>query len=413
MRKAIVTVPGAPIDPAAGLRRQPTRDPSRRELGFDEKFDDTTLFFDVVAEPATGRVRIIAPPLFNLAEAMRDSWFADTRGVPLPYSIANLDRQTQILVDGWNGEEGLTLQGAIGDYALDVSASQASLFAGQRTVLTLSRNNDLVWIRDWLHYYRAVHGATAFLFYDNGSTAYSAERLLEVLESVSGVEVGVVVRWPFKHGPTGAGLRKNWDSNFSQLGAIEHARWRFLSQARSVLSCDIDELVVSAKDCSIFDAVEQSRSGVIRFYGDWVIGIEGETRKPSPAAPMRYRDFRCVTKDIVGVKLGLNPLRRNRCQPKWALVPGRAPAAARWHAHTIEGWWAARVASGEFRFRHFREISNSWKYDRTNREPFDPKRHRIDPLMEAAFRKAGWIDQAAPPKANANRWRRQFPSFSS
>jgi hypothetical protein len=128
---------------------------------------------------------------------------------------------------------------------------------------------------------------------------------------------------------------------------------------------------------------------------------------------VRYRDFRCVMKDIVGVKLGLNPLRRNRCQPKWALVPGRAPTGARWHAHTIEGWWAARVASGEFRFRHFREISNSWKYDRTNRETFDPKRHRIDPLMESAFRKAGWIDQAAPREPSADRMRRQFPSFSS
>ncbi len=34
--------------------------------------------------------------------------------------------------------------------------------------------------------------------------------------------------------------------------------------------------------------------------------------------------------------------------------------------------------TGEFSYRHFREISDSWKYERMGREPFDPARHEAD-----------------------------------
>ena len=51
---------------------------------------------------------------------------------------------------------------------------------------------------------------------------------------------------------------------------MQHARFRFLSQARSVLNVDIDELVLSDRNRSIFAATEQARGGFVKFSGRWV-----------------------------------------------------------------------------------------------------------------------------------------------
>lgn len=412
MKTAIFAVPGVPIDPTCGLDREPSRPPRLREAGFDEKFDRKTLFYEAVGAPELDAVRIIAPPLFNLQPPLASSRFmnaGDSR--TLPFKVSNYDRQTQILVRGASAGS-ISLNGPVGNYNLPVAAPEHDLFAGLRTVFTLSRNNNLAWIRDWLEFYRNVHGANAVLIYDNASSDYDAEALMSTLSVVRGIEAAVVVRWPFKHGPTGMGLNRNWDSNFSQLAMMEHARWRFLAQARSVLNCDIDELVMSKSQRSVFQAVEEARSGVVAFHGDWVVGIQDITREGSPTAPMRFKDYQFVLKDLVTYRLAWRPVQRTRCKAKWAAVPERTPAGARWHIHYVEGWLASRWKSEDFRFRHFREISRSWKYDRTQRDEIDPSRHAADPLMERSFYRLGWLERSSAEDAGA-KLNGQLSSFSS
>src|SRR5665213_36842 len=70
---------------------------------------------------------------------------------------------------------------------------------------------------------------------------------------------------PFKYGPQSTLAQGLWDSDFYQLGAWEHARWRFLTQARSAMNTDIDELVVSARGRSVFEAAERSLFGIARY----------------------------------------------------------------------------------------------------------------------------------------------------
>lgn len=413
MKTAIVTIPGVPIDPATGLKREPSREPRHREAGFDSKFDSETLFYEAVWSPERDAVRIIAPPLFNLKPSLAQSRFTDgAQSGALGFKVVNYDRQTQIFLRK-GGTDSVSLAGPIGNYVIPVVHPEHHLFAGRRAIFTLSKNNDLAWIKEWLEFYHRVHGANAVLIYDNNSSDYDAEDLMSTLSSISGIEVAVVVRWPFKHGPTGQGLKKHWDSNFSQLAMMEHARARFLARAKSVLNCDIDELVVSKGHGSIFEAVERSKSGVIAFYGDWVVGIQGVTREGSPSEPLKFRDFRVTLKDCVDFRLALNPFQRTRCKAKWAVAPERMPAKARWHIHYIENWLASRLPSKHFRFRHFREISRSWKYDRTRRDMFDPARHVEDPIMAEAFRRVGWIDGADKNDAESKFTAPQLSSFSS
>src|SRR5690606_8950495 len=138
----------------------------------------------------------------------------------------------------------------------------------------LSQNNDLRWIADWVHFYARLHGADGVLVYDNASSAYSLADLQATLDdavSKAGAAGGnfpaLAVAWPFPYGPQGGmagavnGVETDWDSDFCQTGSLQHARHRFLRQARSVLNVDVDELVLGTGGRSVFEATEQSRSG--------------------------------------------------------------------------------------------------------------------------------------------------------
>ena len=75
----------------------------------------------------------------------------------------------------------------------------------------------------------------------------------------------------------------------------------------------------------------------------------------------------------------------NACLPKWTVVPGRCPTHAQWHVHSIFSWWASYFCTKDFSFRHFREIGSNWKYQRTNRVPFDPSVHKTDHGIDGSF----------------------------
>lgn len=389
MTRTIVKTSAVALPATSEVLREPTRPVEMRGDDFESRFDRHTLCYDAVIEH--GRARLICPPLLNLQPTIEKATFtalpSGRRAAP---EFLTLDRQTQILLDVPDDTHSIRIQSELGDFSVAIMESMLDLFAGHRAMFTMSKNNRLEWILDWARFHRDIHGVTAILLYDNASTDYSSEDLLQAFEAVGGVEHVVIVEWPFKFGPPGVGKKRYWDSDFAKLGATEDARWRFLNKARSVLNCDIDELVLSSTGESIFDRVEASRFGVISFFGDWVFGIEGVTPPRSPDRAPRFYDYRHVLREIRETKHGVLPHYPMRCQPKWAAVPDRVPTRAQWHFHKIGGWWPSRLASRSFRFRHFREISTNWKYDRLSREPLDLTRQREDALMTEAFARVNW-----------------------
>lgn len=387
----IVSVQSAVLPDDSVVTRIPSRPPEFRGPDFDARFDFRTLVFDAVGSPDGRTVRLLCPALLNLRESiLRARIEARPSGQLCGFTHRALDRHEEMLVEVEPGTTALEIACDLGRFMVEVSPPRFDWFAGERVLLTLSRNNELVWLQDWARFHRDRHGATALLLYDNGSTRYGVDELLAALEEVEGLNRIVVVRWPFRHGPPGHGSKRYWDSNFSQLGMFADARWRFLQEARSVLNCDVDELVMSRSGDSIFAATERSRPGVTAFFGDWVFGIENVTRPLDDARPARFTDYRHALAPVVTYRYGVIPRHPMRCNPKWAVVPARCPPGAQWHTHTINGWWRARLVSRDFRFRHFREISTNWKYDRSERERFDPARHAEDAMMRENFARVDW-----------------------
>ncbi len=387
-RHAVVRPSAVSLPYFSAHRREPTRPAAFRSEAFDRAFDDATLFFDAF-EAAPGEIVLLGPPFSNLSQAVADTQFF-AGSVRCGTRVRRLDRHAQVWLDAPTGVSRLTARGPLGDFGVALAERMTTAFEGRRVVFTMSKNNPIAWILDWVRFNRDIHGADAVLIYDNGSTDYDCAALSRALSGVQGIARSVVVEWPFKYGPQGLDFKRFWDSDFCQLGAWEHARWRFLQHAKSVMNADIDELVLSSTGDSAFERAETSFFGLVRYYGRWVVGIAGRAPIRDSGRLARHRDYDVRLRAPTG-RPRLSLARDiDRCQPKWTLAPQRCPPGAQWKVHTIDSWWPARLTTSDFSFRHFREIGSDWKYPRINREPFDPARHEEDLPLRAAYERVSW-----------------------
>ena len=371
------------------IERVPTRPAEYREADFRQRFDAETLFFDAIyADERRDTALILAPPPFNLAGPLRA-----TRATAQPSSstcalkLEELDRHGRAWVRVPAGTTHLELGGVFGRLDVPLAANCSDAFRGRRVLLTVTKDNELDWIQDWIRYHRDRHRADAVLLYDNGSTAYTPEDLAEAVARLSGIEVAGIVVWPFKYGPQGRADGRFWDSDFCQNGALEHARWLFLRSARSVLSVDVDELVVSGDTRTVFERAEAAWHGSARFNGYWMYGFAD--RGPTSDAELSFRDFEYYLNSAqrpAAEALGVEAL----CPTKWAVVPARCPARAQWCAHRIKRWLPGYLASSGLSYRHFREISHHWKLNRRQRPRFDPQVFVHDAELLASYAKVSW-----------------------
>ena len=187
--------------------------------------------------------------------------------------------------------------------------------------------------------------------YDNASTKYDLSEIYKTISSIRGIEVVVVIQWPYKWGPVGS-ERDNgppkvpWDSHYGQFGVLEHARHRFLSLAEAVVNADVDELVVTKAKVSIFELVSRSETGYLRYPGYWI-----ESATKSVGKYPRHFDF--CHRSVNSAKL----------PPKWIVAPRRCPIQADWLPHRVSGMDSDALSSLAT-FRHFRAISTGWRDQR-------------------------------------------------
>jgi hypothetical protein len=389
-RHVPLLTPAPTLLSGAAPRRQPLRPVAFRIDGFDDKYDFDTLFYDAFFDAAGREVVALGPPLLNLRPALaRMRATALPSGMPCRLRIREMDRHAQVRIAVPPGTEQLALNGDLGDFVLTPRPNRCALFDGRRVLFTLSKNNQLDWIQDWIRYHRDIHGADAVLIYDNASTRYGPAELAAAVAAVSGI-AAAVVSWPFKYGPQGLDAKRFWDSDYCQNGAWEHARRCFLGLARSVMNADVDELVVADGDAGVLDAAERSRCGIVRYRGAWMPGIAGLTRTATDQAPIRHRDFEHALRPLRTKRWGVMPTFADRCPPKWGVVPARCPDHAQWCAHNIKNWMAALPVTDRFSYRHFREINDNWKYDRSPRVAFDPARHVHDAALARNYAKVDW-----------------------
>lgn len=375
------------LNPEANVRRTAPRAPELRPPNYEAEFDSLTVFYDCFVS-ADGAWRVLlGPPLFNL-ETDIISAFPDLFGckastqirfyAPPPEAKHNLSSQLwlQSTLDRIEVDPTLFRQNQI-----VVQPNESQVFSGRRVLLTLSKDNEIRWIRDWVTFFARRHGCDAVLFYDNASTKYGSSDIYKAISSVPGIRACVVVHWPYKYGPQGSDAfhdrlkNKNepppmpWDSTYCQPGMLEHARHRFLSEAEAVVNADIDELILTKDSEPVFNLVHRSESGYLQYPGHW---IESITERPT-FGDRRHLDFCYREKEPASGFMW-----------KWAVAPRRCPMAARWLPHSVSRMKVDPL-SGLVSYRHFRAINTSWKYAREKTRAPSEDAHVKDEELESAM----------------------------
>ncbi len=375
-----------------GVRRETLRPKELQEPDFAARFDDDTLIYDAFWDADGRTIRMIGPPLLNLARELEGQRGVGLPGgAPITMLTKGLLRQTQWLVAPLAAAGRLALSCRLGDYEVDVGESHCDIFGSCRVLTTLSKNNRLTWIKDWIRFHRDLHGTDAVLIYDNGSTAYTPDELMAAVSSVGGLRAAVVVSWPFKYGPQGRADGSLWESYYLHRAMLEHARYRYLPQARSVIQGDIDELVVC--DGSIHERAERSPFGIISYQGHWV--VDGDTGGARVAgAGVEDPEPRHAMFNICSGRARRRRLIALRsdpalCPSKYTVVPKRCPAYAQWDSHRVRQWLPGRFLTTSVEFRHFQPINTSWKYDRTS-QLFPPEERVVDDALVRSYARVRW-----------------------
>lgn len=387
MRSLIYSPNGVSLE-EFDVRRSEARPKELQDPKYTKKYDYKTLFFDAYwVRPGT--ILIQGPPFLNLYTAISG---VQVKALPSQSScrfrVWEGERHSRIWVNAPEGTTTLSIEADWGTHTVLVRDNQSHLFADKRVLFTQSKNNDLVWLCDWVRYHRDVHGANAVILYDNASTDYSPNDIIQALGQLDGLDVVVAVAWNFPYGAQGGG-GSFWDSDFSQSGVLEHARWMFLQQARSALSCDIDELVVTSNGVSIFEATEQSWTKTIRFRGAWMPSLSHLEYPIQQGETARHRDYTMYKAPQRRMKWGLLPRYEHRCASKWCVVPSQCPTYAQWVVHRIKRWPLAYPVSQTYTFRHFKAINTHWKH-RRGAEDFDPNLHFEDEALLKHYNSVRW-----------------------
>ncbi|MEO1161960.1 MAG: hypothetical protein AAFW74_16190, partial [Pseudomonadota bacterium] len=298
------------------LVRDHVHKPSQRGDGYDEKYDFKTLIYDAFYLEARRSVVLICPKLLNFRALLAKARFRLGQQQCSVARIRSAIRYDEVWlqVDAVADELCIELAGI--ELRVKVNKANLNTFAGQNAVSTMSQNNELKWIRYWADYHARKHGCQAVLLYDNGSTLYEPAEVVDCLKSVAGLQTVKVIATPHKYGPNAIG--KGWArAKFLQTALLNITRLRYLADAAAFLSCDIDELVSSTRQQSVFDEARKSRLGYVCFHGDWRFAATPDARS------VEHRDHVFVDKA------------RKRCPLKYCMVPSGPLRHFTWSQHRI------------------------------------------------------------------------------
>ncbi|HVW92001.1 MAG TPA: hypothetical protein VHB74_05275 [Devosia sp.] len=343
------------------LKRQPRVPKRERPAGFLDKFEFRALVYDAFRHADGERILLVGPPPLNLAAELRSArYLALPSRTPLR---AEHHISLSVAITALTGApaDTVAVEMRFGgeSFPLPLQPNVSPLLAGRRIVFTMSKDNELAWIREWAAYHAAVQGADAVVFFDNGSTRYGPDDIAATLRQVPGIAHAAVLSWPYKYGPSDPAVRLNpFYALFLQIASMSVALRRYAAAAEGLLNCDIDELVATPPDTTVFELARAARAGLVTMRGQFVEAVP--ERYIGDGVPT-HRDFLSRLRD---------PAARLSRPRKWALDPSR-PWVQNLDVHPYMHWIEGRPLFGRSSppglfYWHFRGINTNWKEQRTD-----------------------------------------------
>jgi hypothetical protein len=324
------------------ITREIQRPLELRQDDYESLFDHKTLFYDVFTYG--DKIIFSGPPLFNLHRFMKTAKIKIDDVLTHHPFISKDKNQTQYSHLEFHGQaKKMDINTKSFKTSLVIQPNHNELFDNKKVLLGIQKDSELEWIKDWVDFYVKVHGVNAILLYDNASSLYTPSDIIQTLKAVKNLDIVVVVPWNFKFGP-GPGSSNLWDSLFCQYSMLEHARRRFLASCYGVINADVDELVISDDNKTVFDHLALSDKGAIRYTGIW---IDSATNSSSNAS--RHRDFKYTA------------IPPSLCTKKWTLRPSAISDDIQFQIHDFGSGFVPTFVDA-LKYRHFKAINTGWKH---------------------------------------------------
>lgn len=371
------------LPPNSPVVRDRPRPAQLRQQSYDQKFDFHCLFYDVFFSLDNKSIHLVGPPFLNLRQFIEqgtidvlDTASGETVGVE-QWKITDLRKVSRLEITLKSAVQQATCYldfGTLGKFSIPVNDNLAHLFTNKNVAFTLFKYEPLEWLYDWAEFNVRYHGANALVVNHNSCPHATSDQIMETLQPLEGLDILVIVHWPYLYGPQAAGTGR-WDSNFCQLGLFEQMRRRYFSKAAAVFNSDIDELVVTESHRSLFSLLDESAEGYMQI--DSVAVSNGAIREnTSKFGTRRHRDF---------IFLGDAPTNRGS-ETKWLLAPQQNGEENQWLVHRV----AKRKSDSNLKscatLCHFHDINVKWKH--ATMQPLENQREY--PLLKSAFQKIGW-----------------------
>ncbi|WGE52753.1 capZD protein [Actinobacillus equuli] len=341
------------------LRRKNARADEFIDPTYNEKYDNTSVFYDVFNNGE--KIYLIGPPLLNLEPILDCCYAIDSSNNEAKVNVKSLAlERTQLSyielsqldfipvllkfdLSQLTDKEHIFLTVKVGE-------NMNHYFKDSKSLMTLQLNNKLEWIKDWGIFYNKVHNVDTVVVYDNKSTDYSINDIIDSLSQVNHLKNVVVVSWNFKYGPQGkpwTGPNTPWDSDFCQIGALQHMRFRFSLESKGFINADIDELIIPLDDTDLFETLENSELGVVGIEGNTIEGKKSNFAMSSEGVPHFYHFWERKVNITGGTR-------------KWAGAPRK------WDDYSMQATahWVRGInykADPRFSIGHFRQINDGWK----------------------------------------------------
>lgn len=355
----IIDLPGLLIPESSPVRRRHVRKPERWTEHYLERYDNTTFVYDCFYQPEKGCYVVTAPRFLNLWHYLKHRLFVN--GQPFKGRIKRFTwqrcEQAEIYAPA---SAQLTIEAEDFTGTLPVRQTEQDRFAGLNVALAMNKNNKLEWIQDWALYHTHNHCLEGVCLFDNGSTDYSREELLNTLKALPGLKQVAVVHSPFPYGPVNKSKKLEISPRFLQTSMFNLARRDLFNKARAILSVDIDELVVANGKTSVFDAAANSWLGAVSFRELRVHPNHGE------ASAANHRSHIMVKDDA---KPG---------NTKWCVKGQGFMNRFGWAVHRFGGGFFPLTETKAFTYLHCHSTTTNWK----NRIK------KLDNLVESGFASA-------------------------
>lgn len=338
------------------LQRTPIRPIELQVCNFENRFDYKTIWNDAI-QIKHENIILVGPPLYQVNDWLKSHcYFEDQNNRKLQWVHNDYDRMGMTVINTYNWIDYIWLVSPFGKYKIQINPVNTE-FAGKSVIISISKDNPITWIKQWIDYHYTVHGINGALIYDNGSSIYTVD---ELYNSIKRDDVVIkVVDYNVPGGPLGSGPWEEngkrgdslpWDSDFAPYVLFEHAKRKYLHCARTVINSAPDELLVINNKVSFNDIslhVETSEYSSLLYDGIWIEPVDSNNQIIAKNIPFDNRNFANYWQTTNNIHAGVGT--------KWLLCPYRN-MNYQWHLHRTD----VMVKTNSVTYGHYLAMNNNW-----------------------------------------------------